>query len=273
MNRLLLALCPLFFALFLGSCFEPKSGCLDISATNFDAGADNDCCCVYPKLVLTVNQVYDSILFLNNSYHTDANGRVFQIKNISFYLSDFHLVQGGKDFQVSDTLTMKTFLGSDTSSLLFTNDFQLVRRTAVEYTLGTFQPDGAFDEFRFRLGLSTNAQKIIPSKAPTTHPLYTQADNLWRGQNEGFVFLQAVVVRDTLSSQLPDTLRFTEADLGQPILVAQGSFVHPTGYDFKMVLKADYAKMFEGINSSVDDIPTWKSKIIANLINVFSVSQ
>ncbi len=273
MNRLPLALCTLLFVLGLTACFEPKEGCLDIAATNFDAGADKDCCCVYPKLVLTVDQVYDTLLFRNDSLYPDANGHLFRIKSVAFYLSDFQLFQSGQVFRVSDTLTLATFIGSDTSSLLFTNDFQLVRRTPVDYVVGAFRQDGLFEEVNFRLGLSAEAQKVVPTKAPANHPLSAQTDSLWRGQSAGFVFLEAVVVRDSMALTQADTIRFLQSDLGQPRIGATGLFVHPTGYDFHLVLRVDYKKMFEGVNWTTHDIPAWKNTIIANLLATFSVSQ
>jgi len=272
MSRLRFSTGCLLLALCLSACFEPKEGCLDIAATNFDAGADKDCCCEYPKLELTVNQVYDTLLFLNNTLYPDASGHLFRIKSVAFYLSDFQAFQNGEAFSVSDTLTLNTFLGSDTSGQLFTNDFQLVRRTPVVYKVGTFRQDGNFEKVSFRFGLSAAAQTVIPTKAPKTHPLYAQPDSLWRGQTNGFVFLQAVVVRDSMGATEPDTLRFLQADLGQQQLGATGLFVHPTGYDFPLVLTVDYKKMFEGVNWSIHDISAWKSKIIANLPVTFSVS-
>jgi len=271
MNRLTLAL--FLISVCFTACFEPKEGCLDIAATNFDAGADKDCCCEYPQIVLTVNQVFDTLIFRNDALYPDVNGRLFRIKSVAFYLSDFQLFQNGKLYRVSDTLTLNTFLGNDTTSTLFTDDFQLVRRTPVAYEIGTFRQDGVFEELNFRLGLAAEAQKVIPTKAPANHPLSAQSDSLWRGQANGFAFMQIVVVRDSMETTPKDTLRFTQADLGQPVIGATGLFTHPTGYDFPLVLQVDYKKMFEGINSSVDDILTWKSKIVANLNGTFSVSQ
>jgi hypothetical protein len=273
MSRLLLSTGFLVLALCFSACFEPKEGCLDIAATNFDAGADKDCCCEYPKLVLSVNQVYDSLLFLNNSLYPDASGHLFRIKSVAFYLCDFQAFQNGEAFSVSDTITLNSFLGSDTSGQLFTNDFQLVRRSPVVYAVGTFQQDGNFEAINFQFGLTEAAQKVIPSKAPINHPLFTQPDSLWRGPSDGFVFLQAVVVRDSMASTQPDTLRFLQADLGLLRLSASGLFVHPTGYDFPLVLTVDYKKMFDGVNWYVHDISAWKNTISANLTSTFSVSQ
>lgn len=266
-------LCLFFLLASFSACFEPKKGCLDISATNFDVGADEDCCCEYPKLVLTVDQVYDTLLFRNDSLYPDANGHLFRIKSIACYLSDFQLVQNSQPFTMSDVLSCQILSGFDTIAQDFTNDFLLVRRAPLSHVVGTFQQDGIFSEVRLRLGLSADAQKILPSKLASTHPLSPQPDSLWRGNSAGFVFLQAVVVRDSMLSTLPDTLRFMEADLGQYFITGTGAFSHATGYDFPLTLKADYKKLFEGVNWTTHDIMAWKTQIIANLPHTFSVSQ
>lgn len=273
MYNLKLTLIWATLALCLGACFEPKEGCLDIAATNFDASVDNDCCCIYPKLELTVNQTYDTLLFINDALYPDANGHLFRIKSVAFYLSDFQLLQNGDLYQVSDTLTLKTFSGADTVGQLFRNDFQLVRRSPLTYSVGTFQQGGNFESVSFLLGLSPEAQKVIPTKAPANHPLSAQPDSLWRGAANGFVFLEAVVVQDSMAATQPDTLRFLEADLGQSRLSGTGQFVHTTGYNFPLVLQVDYKKMFEGVNWTTHDISAWKTKIISNLSNAFLVSQ
>lgn len=256
----------------LAGCFEPKEGCLDIAATNFDVAADKDCCCAYPQLVLTVNQVYDTLPFRSDSLYAGAQGNLFQIKSVAFYLSDFQLFQNGNRFQISDTLTLNTLIGADTSAQVFIQDFELVRRTPVVYPVGTFRQDGVFERITFRVGLADSAQQIIPFKAPTGHPLAPQSDRLWAGNAQGFVFLQAVVSRDSTTAP-PDTLRFTQADLGQFIHEANGAFLHPTGYDFPILLEMDYKKLFDGVIWSQNDISAWKSQIVLNLPNALRVTQ
>jgi hypothetical protein len=260
-------------SILLASCFEPREACLDIAATNFDASADKDCCCIYPKITLTVNQVYDNLLYKSDSLYLTDQGQIFRLKNVAFYLSDVELTQLGTSFTVSDTLTLVTREGVDTSAQLFTNDFLLVRRSPVTYTVGTFRQDGNFETVKFRLGLSDAAQKVIPAKTPSNHPLGLQTDGLWQGYDEGYVWLQAVVVRNNMDTTPADTLRFTKADLGQVELSFNGNYVHPTGYDFPLILTVDYKKLFDGVNWSQGDISSWKSQIVSNIGASFSVSQ
>lgn len=267
---------PSFFLLmpfFFEACFEPKEGCLDIAATNFDAGADEDCCCEYPKLVLRVEQVYGNAVFMNNAPYLDSSGHPFRINSIVYYLSDLRLFQNGEGYSVSDTIRLRTYVGGDSSSTLFTDDFLLVRRSPLDYVVGTFRQDGYFERVQFRLGLTDEAHRVLPSKAPSNHPLAVQSDNLWLGNGTGFVGLQAVVSRDTFGSTLPDTLRFSQAELGQALWQTNGNFFHPTGYNFDLILKADYQKLFEGVDFSTQDIGAWKAQMVANWPNIFSLSQ
>jgi hypothetical protein len=263
----------LWMPFFFVACFEPKEGCLDIAATNFDVAADKDCCCEYPKLVLRVEQVYGDAVFLNNAAYLGDGGHLFRINSVVFYLSDFRLFQDGKSYTVSDTLRLRTYVGSDSSSTLFTNDFLLVRRSPLDYVVGTFRQDGYFERVQFRLGLTDDAHRVLPSKAPANHPLAVQSENLWLGNSAGFSGLQAVVSRDTLSGTVPDTLRFSQAELGQALWQANGNFFHPSGYNFDLILKADYQKLFEGVNFGAHDVAAWKARMVANLPNVFNLSQ
>ncbi len=264
------------FSFFQTACFEPKEGCLDIEATNFDAAADDDCCCLYPKLRLETVQRFDTFQYLPDSLYPADNGSLFRIKSVVFYLSEFQLTQNGETFVVSDTVQLQAFSqsGSDTIKETFTDDFLLARRTPVDNEVGDFRPAGVFQDVKIRLGLSPDAQRVIPRLAKPGHPLRIQGDSLWYGRDAGFVFLQAVVVRDSMAATPPDTLAFTKADFDNFFIEQTGVFTHQSGgYDFRLRLGVDYKKMFEGINWTTGDILTWKSQIVANLPNVFRVSQ
>lgn len=270
--QFLLLACTLAFA----ACYEPRQGCLDIEATNFDASADEDCCCQYPKLILETVQRYDTLQYLPDSLYVNDAGQIFRIKSVVFYLSEIQLFQSGNAFSVSDTVQLQTYsaFGNDTLKETFTDDFLLVRRTPVDNPVGEFRPSGTFNEVKIRLGLSDNAQRVIPRLAPSGHPLRIQGDSLWYGPTAGYVFMQAVVVRDSMQATKPDTLAFTEANLPNFFIEKNANFLHQSGgYDFRLKLGIDYKKMFEGVNWSSGDIPEWKSQIVVNLPSVFIVSQ
>jgi hypothetical protein len=260
----------------LSACYDPQEGCRDIAATNFDASADKDCdCCVYPKLQIGVVQHYDALTYLENGKYTASDGHRFILKNVSFYLSDFQFLQNGNPVFVSDTIGLYTLplTGNDTMRQVFTDDFVLVRRAPVINEAGTFRNDGDFEQIQFRIGLDDLAERVVPSRAPAGHPLRTQSDSLWHGRSEGYVFLQVIVVRDTMEGTKPDTISLKKADLPNAVFTANGTFRHETGYNFNIILDVDHKILLDGIDWTTGDISAWKSRIASNLPGALSVSQ
>ncbi len=268
--------CCLLLILIQTACFEPKEGCLAVEATNFDASADKDCCCEYPKLVLDVVQRFDTLSFTENAaYPAPLDDHLFRLKSVTFYLSDFQLFQNGILHTVGDTVQLRAFgpTGLDTITETLTNDFLLVRRQSFSNNIGDFRTDGTFDNVSIRLGLTEPARRVIPRLAPVGHPLRTQADSLWHGPAVGYIFAQIVLTRDTFSTTLPDTISLSRADIGDFFIKTNNSVQHVTGYDFHLRLLADYKSLLEGVDLTTGDISAWKSQIVANLPNAFSVSQ
>lgn len=273
--KLPLALC-LLLILFQTACFEPQEGCLEVEATNFDASADKDCCCEYPQLVLDVVQRFDTLSFTENAaYPAPLNGRLFRLKSVTFYLSDFQLVQNGVPYTINDTVQLRAFdpVGQDTIKETLNDDFLLVRRQSYSNNVGDFRIDGTFEQASIRLGLTEQAGRVVPRLVRTGHPLRTQADSLWHGRSVGYIFAQVVLTRDTASATLPDTISFSRADLGDIFIKTTAPVRHATGYDFHLRLLADYRKLMLGIDLTAGDISVWKSQMKANFPNVFSVSQ
>jgi hypothetical protein len=262
----------LALAISFGACFEPREGCLDIAAINFNAAADRDCCCHYPDLILTTDQVYDTLFFRRDSLYVGTGGHLFRIKSIVFYLSEFEVFKASELFKIGDEVDLKVYdaANNDTITNTFVDDFTLLRRAPLENFVGSFREDGYFDKIRFRLGLSVDAENVIPALAPSDHPLSPQNENLYQN---GYSYLQAIVVRDSMSTTAPDTIRIGRAELGDFFIEGTGNFQHQIGYNFPLTLRADWARLFEGINWTTHDIPAWKSQIVVNLPSVFSVSQ
>lgn len=271
--RLYKTLIIMVLGTLLSGCFDPKEGCLDPAAVNYFAGADQNCCCRYPQLILTTDQVYDTLNFQKDAIYPDGQGHYFRIKSIVFYLSEFQLYKDVQAFSPGDSAVFKVYGAgqSDTLEQTFTDDFVLIKRTPVDNPVASFREIGNFDGISFRLGVSEQAGHIIPALAPAGHPLQPQAENLYL--NNDYVFLQAVVVPDTVSTTLPDTLNFTRSDLGDYFLTDSGSFYHEPAFNFQLTLHADWARLFAGVNWTNRDIPAWKTRIISNLPGTFTVTQ
>ncbi|MCC6461129.1 MAG: hypothetical protein IT260_11700 [Saprospiraceae bacterium] len=267
-------LLPLLLLLLLTCCAEQEEGCLDIEATNFNAAADKSCCCTYPSLNFEILHRFDTLVWKPDTAYSYAPGKWFRMKSIVFYLSGFQLTQNNFDIPVSDTLGFKAWgSAGDTISQTLTNDFLLVRRTATAYKAGTFRPSGEFTDLQFGLGLPAEAQEVIPALAPSGHPLRLQGENLWLGRDTGFVALKLVLTRDSLSSTPPDTLVFSRPDFEQLVIKKSGLFQHQSGYNFDLTLTLDYRELFRDVDLSAGSISALKTQIIANLPQVFRVSQ
>ncbi|MBK6931584.1 MAG: hypothetical protein IPH12_12260 [Saprospirales bacterium] len=262
----------LFCPLLLASCYEPREGCLDIEATNFDAAADKNCCCTYPALKLTFLPRFDTLVWKPDTAYQYAPGKWFRIKQAVFYLSDFQLLQQGAPARISDSLEF-SLLGpaGDTVRQTLINDFQLIRRTVIDYTAGAFRPGGTFESIRFRVGLPASAQRVIPDLAPDGHPLRRQAEGMWQGPDTGYVALKLVITRDSLPGTAPDTLWFSRPDFDSAVIQKDAIFRHESGYDFRLQLQVDFRELFRSVDLSTGDISAWKTQIIANLPGAFSV--
>lgn len=274
LRSLLFCFLPFVPVIFI-ACGEPRKACLDIEATNFDAAADEDCCCEYPQLRIdSLLPRFGTLVWKPDTAYEYSPGKWFRMKSIVYYLSDFQLFQNGVAIPVSDTLTFQTWgPGGDTTQTTLTDDIQLVRRTSTAYEVGTFRPPGLFESLQFRVGLPSAAQAVIPALAPAGHPLQIQAENLWRGRDTGFVALQIVLTRDTLPGAQADTILIGRPDWENITVKKDGAYWHEGGYDFRLKIIADYRELFRDVDLSGTDISAWKPKIAANLPNVFSVLQ
>ncbi len=259
-------------ALHLTACYEPREGCLDIEAVNFDAAADKHCCCTYPSLRLRYSPQFDTLVWKPDTAYEYAPGRWFRIQQAVFYLSDFQFVQNGQAHTVTDTVGLAVLRpNGDTVREVFTNDFLVLRRTVANYTIGEFRPSGLFQSARWRVGVPDAAQHILPSSAPQSHPLSPQPEGLWLGDDSGFAAMRLIITRDTLLTTPPDTLVFAKPDFPSKTLESSGPFLHESGYDFGLQLRVDFRELFRGVDLSTGDTGTWKARIWANLDSAISV--
>lgn len=218
--------------------------------------------------------MYDTLVYLEKEAYRNDFG-MFRPYSVVFYLQNFQLRQQGSWYPITDTLSMATFgpNAGDTTKQDFINDFLLVRRTSLQTNVGTFRKTGTFDGIQFTAGLSDAANKIIPSKAPTAHPLRTQSDNLWIDRNTGYVFARVIVAADSISTTVPDTFVYATNTLPNTLFQQLGtSLDHETGYDFNLKLKIDYKQLFSGVDWSAP-LASRKVTIGDNLLKVFTVSQ
>ncbi len=194
----------LIIVAFFTSCYQPKEGCLDINAKNFDVAADESCCdeesccCEYPDLKLNVNfplfRDTNLVFDMSTPYSLD-NKHYFSVDSIAFFLSDIYLInEKGERFSVSDSVLV--LHANDTSFIK--DDIALIRRNQFEYSIGKFQYIEQFVGMECKLGLLDEANFIHQDTLSTSHPLANKSEKMYQGLEKGFNFFRMVFHRDTL---------------------------------------------------------------------------
>ncbi len=267
----------LLVIVLLTACYEPQEGCLDVTATNFEADADDECpdCCQYPflKLMLT-HTMGDTSLTLGGIYQNPMDpDQYFKLINARFYLSDLKLVRSdgtlrGVNDQIS--LTVLDDQGID-ETISVEDNFNLISRTSFNLTLGDFRAPANYDSLKFYVGIPQPANSADPSLVTTDHPLQADA-SLHSTRTEGYVFMDLLLTRDSLP--VTDTLSLKIQGDQNLIGVALENVqtVNP-GFDAEISLTIDYLEWFRGINFAVDTEAEMIDKIVNNAANAFSINQ
>lgn len=264
----------------LAGCYEPKEGCLDISAANFLPDADVACpddCCVYPSLRLRFlhQSVYADTTVgfqLRDSVYTDASGSRYRVLDTRFFLSDLRLVKtDGSETPLSNRLEVQVFTsGGNLQKDSITNDILLVSPAlSTLNNVGTLRSGGTFTALRFRIGLNDVAAKVDPESLPVGHPMRPSASGMDWNMNEGFVFQQARFVRETapndtlqVAARLPAQMQ--ELELPFDINV-------PEGYHLEIDIRIDYLGWLRDISPSTQTPETLLQKWIGRSASSFEV--
>lgn len=284
MNNVILKITILFLLLGnLSACYEPKTGCLDINATNFDVEADeeccinvDDCCCNYPQLSLSIDhKLYsDSTdnFNLQTGYTLEANpDQVFQVNDIKFYLTNFQLVNSstGAIANITDTIILQIvdLQTGDLNDAVAIDNFSLIKRNGFNYQIGALDNSGDFDEIHFNIGIESPFNNTFPDDLNVTHPLSNAIDSMYNYDSFSYVFNQINLQRDTASVSSEILIEITELipiqlALTEPISIALGT-------DTEIKLRINYLNWFKGINFAVNTENEIKQSIVQNTANVF----
>lgn len=259
--------------LFTG-CYEPKTGCLDLLATNYDTTADEncchneiDCCCTYPKLKIKVKHKIDTLNLVLGDFYENELGQEYAVKDLRFYLSDLHLVSATDTLLLEDTITI---LNESDSSITVEDNFQIITRS-FDYTLGTINRTGDFDTLIFNIGVPEPVNSTNPEFIPTSHPLGIQSNAMHWNRDSGYIFNKIVFLKDTFPETLPDTIgigsseNLVKVKLDFPVSINEG-------FDFTVsTILIDYSIWYNGIDFENDSNQTIAVKILANTEAAFSI--
>lgn len=255
--------------LLLAGCAQPKDGCLDINATNFDPAADNDCCCIYPLLKLNILPRADTLSLSANPVLYDSEQHPFNISNIRFYISNIRLVRSdGTEASIADTVHLYYPVGNLTDTVAVLNQFALITTDQFDYTIGTFQQSGSFVKMQCTLGIESPLNLCDATLVASGKALGVQSDVMW--DSLGYYFEKIIVDRDTSSAVNAYEWVIRGQNLLQNITILFPTPIKAkAGYDTVIPLKIDYAKWFDGVN--LDDPDNAISKIVSNISNSIQI--
>ncbi len=232
MGRLLPLSLFSYSCLIVFSCAKPTEGCLDIRATNFNAAADENCCCTYPQVKLIVSHAADTLFQSPDSIYTNDLGQAYRLLSARFYLSDFiFYMRDVGAIEVADTILLTQ---ADGSMTWVKNDVIQIQRSLSSYSIGTLVTSGKMDSISFQIGLLPAMTDKVPSDFPTKHPLNAPLSGLYV-EGEGY---KGVATAHWPQSPPGDTLRWTAV---QPQRVTLATEVNVAiGYNIEIPITINY---------------------------------
>jgi hypothetical protein len=254
------------FAPIFTACEEPKVGCTDIRATNFDvtAAQSDKAACVFPKLVIQVAYTVGDSNYIETSSYKNTLGQSFKIIRAATYLSDFQLIR--TDGAIAKPID-SVLLYRQTDTIKALNSFAMIgRNNGFDFPIGTFDAVGkSYAKCRFSIGLTPNENKTDATKMQSGHPLSIRPDSMYNRAAKSFIFNKIVVASGV---NFKDTLNVEMTTLS-PIELTK-TIGTTEGQDAVVKLKVNYLLLFKDVNfTEAKNITT--QKIVDNANKIFSL--
>ncbi len=239
----------LVFGLLLVGCYENQEGCLDLYASNFDVDADDDCCCEYPELQLSIAHQLDSTSLQLGQVYKTKSGQTYILTELSFLLSDFALLQAdGTWTGIQDTIKLEDQLRPD--------DAVQISRSSFRFPVGTFLPPGNFNQIQFLCGLTAIEANTSPSQFEAGHVL-SSSSNLW-DEVDGYQMFRIGMIPDTSTM---DTIQLQFPAFPSIPFALEIDEEKKIGSDINISISVDYNSWFDSLNPATDLIPEMEAKI------------
>jgi hypothetical protein len=259
----------LYFSLIIASiitaCEEPKKGCTDIRATNFDVTAAQSevAVCVFPKLVLQVAYTVGDSNYIETSSYKNTMGQSFKIIRAATYLSDFQLVR--TDGTIAKPID-SVFLYRQTDTIKALSSFAMIgRNNGFEFPIGTFDAVGKpYAKCRFSIGLTPDVNKTDATKMQSG-PLSIRPDSMYNRASKSYIFNKIVVASGV---NFKDTLNVEMTTLS-PIELTK-NIVTTEGQDAVVKLQINYLELLKDVNFTQTQ-NLIKQKIVDNAAKIFSL--
>lgn len=240
---------PIIFLLFLFSmaslnaCYERVEGCTDLDAANFNALADDHCCCTYPEISFQYQHRFggEDVRFSRDSIYQLEGGGAFSLIQLDLIAGDFFLQRSsGEKVRVENRLDFPSEVDSDCPCI---DDVFVINPARLSGAPGEIAQPGDYVSLGFTAGVPNQWAGIEPEHFPANHALsdLQRYDTL----NQRYYDLRAQFVLHDLGT---DTIRFATSDFTADIEFSE-SVELPRGQNKNFRLEIDYKKWFNGIEA------------------------
>jgi hypothetical protein len=258
----------LTFLIMMTGCLEPREGCLDPLAENFDVTADKNCCCSYPELVLDLSYRVAEQNLASSTWYPNDLGQQFRITSFRIFLSDFALWNdGGEVFRITDSLEVELI----TSERAFIrDDIILLRNLTFSFPAGQFPWPGDYSALSFEVGLAGLKSSVDPESPllPAEHPLRLGEDSLYT--SEGFVEVRIAIEVDSVTAD-PYLYEFT--GLQDALVQLSVDELVDKGQDLVIDLGVDFELWFYGVDWILMDEVEVMEQIEQNIPGSFFIRE
>lgn len=248
---------------FLSNCYEKKDGCLDIYATNFNAEADNNCCCQYPKIELNFSHQLNGKAYNATDTVQNDSGQLFKITSFSYYLSDIVFTDAkGNKYSTTDTFHIPVL----NDYIVIKNDVALIRPGTTSVTLGSFKQLDVLKSITLKVGTPDGVDGALIDQIPDDRTLSRQADTLFF-EGSGYASMK-IKYSTNLETGIPEKTVYVYQRVP---LIFSADLPTKIGSNTCLSVAVNYAWWFHDVNVFTDDESTVATKIIQNLQKSFNI--
>ncbi|NND08597.1 MAG: hypothetical protein HKN87_19655 [Saprospiraceae bacterium] len=249
-----LALC----ACLLMSCYQDKSGCLDVDANNFSIDADEDCCgdapgiddvccCTYPDMIININHLHGTENVALNTPYENELGQLYLISNIDFYISSIRVFE-----QAWHTVNNRLEAVSTGTGENLVDDATMISPNSFQYRIGDFTAAGTFDSLTLDIGPPLGIDEVDLAQLSSGHALDTSSNTLFDADVGAYLSYKVELITDTVEMKSRIFHAIAQDRYSVQLSLASTKL---RGSDLSIPISVDYKEWFDQVDLlSVDSI-------------------
>lgn len=255
----------LALVLFLTSCYEPRKGCLDYLASNYDASADEACadCCTYPVLKLLLKHKWENSNFILKDTFVNSSGDSVIVLQQKFFMAGIGLKNEKGLLLPFLNKTSFCWPGGNCEEKI--QDFKLVSGTTAEVTINALRQTESLAYLCFGVGPDESYNLLDTLQLSTSSDFAPSAG--MRTSEGSYLAYKAKMIagpglKDTIDISFSGKWRF-EAPVEPPMMLVAGK-------DIILPITVKYDKWFSNVPFLGKDVTAIAGMIKSNTAQAFA---